>query len=83
MIQSAYVTLEEVAINNRIARNLKAFRTSRNLTQRQLAQVIGRSDRSLESYENERNCVPAFVLVQLANHFDVPLVTFTRKQKGE
>ena len=58
---------------NNFSERLKAIRKSRGITQKQLAQDIGASERGIQSYEiGERK--PAFdQLIALADFFDVSL----------
>ena len=58
---------------NNFSERLKAIRKSRGITQKQLAQDIGASERGIQSYEiGERK--PAFdQLIALADYFDVSL----------
>lgn len=53
--------------------HLKNLRKSRNITQKQLAQAIGASERGIQQYElGERK--PAYdMLIALADYFDVSL----------
>lgn len=58
---------------NDFGTRLKAIRKSKGVTQKELAQAIGGSERGVQNYElNERK--PAFdVLIALADYFDVSL----------
>lgn len=53
--------------------HLKSLRKSRGITQKQLAQAIGASERGIQQYElGERK--PAYdMLIALADYFDVSL----------
>ena len=58
---------------NNFSEQLRTIRKSRGITQKQLAQAVGASERGLQSYEiGERK--PAFdQLLALADFFDVSL----------
>lgn len=58
---------------NNFSEQLRAIRKSRGITQKQLAQAVGVSERGIQSYEiGERK--PAFdQLLALADYFDVSL----------
>ena len=61
--------------------HLKALRTSRNLTQKQLAIEVGSSERGIQQYElGERK--PAYdKLIALADYFDVSLDYLTGRSE--
>lgn len=58
---------------NNFSEQLRTIRKSRGITQKQLAQAVGASERGIQSYEiGERK--PAFdQLLALADYFDVSL----------
>ena len=52
---------------------LKSLRTSKKLTQRNLAEVLGITDRTYQYYEVDRTNPPFPTLIAIANYFQVSL----------
>ena len=50
---------------------LKQLRKERNLTQRQMAEILGRTDRHFQAMEAGTINTPALILIKLADFFDV------------
>lgn len=50
--------------------HLKLLRKSKNLTQRQLAEAVGSSERGIQNYEREERKPAYDVLIALADYFD-------------
>lgn len=63
-------------INYRIAHTLKHLRQLKNLTQQNMATLIGCSPQQYQKYENNTNRISTAQLVLLAEHLNVPLRTF-------
>lgn len=59
------------SVNKNIGKNVKALRTSRGLTQEQLAEAIGLERKSITAIETGRTFISCEVLVNLSNYFNV------------
>jgi len=68
-----YNSMEEntQVINNRIAKNLTLYRKRAGLTQAELAEKINYSDKSVSKWESGNGIPDVYVLIQLAEIFDV------------
>lgn len=53
--------------------HLKEVRLSHNITQKQLAQAIGASERGIQNYETGTRNPTYDILIALADYFDVSL----------
>jgi transcriptional regulator with XRE-family HTH domain len=62
----------DTAIGNRIRRERRAA----NLTQTELADILGVTFQQIQKYEKGRNRVAASRLVQIADALNVPVLTF-------
>ncbi|MHC9542894.1 MAG: helix-turn-helix domain-containing protein, partial [Vulcanimicrobiota bacterium] len=60
-----------------IGEKIRKLRRERNLTQDQLAEMLGIHGRHLCRYENDHNRPKQRVLKKLAEIFDVPIEEFT------
>ncbi len=52
---------------------IKELREDRDLTQSQLAEILGTTQRTVSYYENNQREIPVNVLVKYAKHFNVSL----------
>lgn len=59
------------SVNKNIGKNVKALRTSKGLTQEQLAEAIGLERKSITAIETGRTFISCEVLVNLSNYFNV------------
>ena len=58
---------------NCLSRRLKELRTSRNLSQRQLAELVGLGESTIQSYELANRSPSIDICITLADYFDVSL----------
>ena len=69
-------------IKETIAKNLKFFREKRKKTQGQLAEVLGVKHNTISMWENGKNSIDAFSLMQICDYLNVSLDDmFGRKNK--
>ena len=54
-------------------KRIKELREDRDLTQLQLAEILGTTQRTVSYYENNQREIPVNVLVKYAKYFDVSL----------
>ena len=54
-------------------KRIKELREDRDLTQLQLAEILGTTQRTVSYYENNQREIPVNVLVKYAKHFNVSL----------
>ena len=52
---------------------LKVLRNEKNITQKRMAEIIGRTERHYQDMESGKINVPALTLIKLADFFDVTL----------
>lgn len=52
---------------------IKELREDHDLTQSQLAEILGTTQRTISYYENNQREIPVNVLVKYAKHFNVSL----------
>ena len=70
-------------IKENIAKNLKFFREERKITQRQLAEVLGVKHNTVSTWENGKNSIDAFSLMQICEYLNVSLDDmFGKKSKS-
>lgn len=62
-----------------IGKNIAAKRKERNWTQKQLAEVLNVSDKTISSWENERTYPDIFMLIQLSDTFNLSLDKLIRE----
>lgn len=68
----------------KIGRFLKELRNGENLTQEQLAEILGVSNRSISRWENGTTMPDFDLLIQIAKHFDVEIEEILDgERKGE
>ena len=63
----------EELINFRIGKKIRDLRTKKNLTQKELAETIGRSYQQLQKYENGKNRVSASTLYNISKELEIPV----------
>ena len=61
-----------------LSRNLREMREKRRLTQKDLAERLSLSDKTISKWENERSIPDIFTLLKLAEIFDCTLDDFLR-----
>ncbi|MBR5544605.1 MAG: helix-turn-helix transcriptional regulator [Clostridia bacterium] len=54
-------------------KRIKELREDRDLTQSQLAEILGTTQRTVSYYENNQREIPVNVLVKYAKYFNVTL----------
>ena len=54
-------------------KRIKELREDRDLTQSQLAEILGTTQRTISYYENNQREIPVNVLVKYAKYFNVTL----------
>lgn len=61
-------------MTNTVGKNIYRIRTARNITQKQLAEAIGVSDKAVSRYENGEVSVTVELAKKIANFFDVDIL---------
>ena len=56
-----------------LSQRLKSLRNEKGVTQRELAELLGKTSRHYQDIESGKINVPALALIQLADYFDVSL----------
>lgn len=70
-------------IKENIAKNLKLFREERNVTQKQLAEVLGVKHNTVSTWENGTNSIDVSLLMQICEYLNVSLdAMFGKKSKA-
>jgi len=67
----------QLSERKKLAQRIKKARESAHISQRELGDAIGVSDKSISSYEKARSMPPVEKLKKIANITDRPLMYFT------
>ena len=62
-----------------LSKNLRELREKRGLTQKDLADRLSLSDKTISKWENERSIPDIFTLLKLAEIFDCTLEDFIKQ----
>ena len=63
-----------IALNEKLGAAIKALRKKENLTQQQVAEAIGVSYQQVQKWENGRNSLNSFRLLQLSALFGLTII---------
>lgn len=81
-------TLEEVReiqkINTSVvSQNLKEFRESKHLTQKEFAEVLTTSQPNIHKYENGKGLITTYYVLEFCKHYDYSLDELVGRRKGK
>ena len=66
-----------------LAQNLKKLRDEKDLTQKEMAAIIGKTERHYQEIERGKVNVPSLTLIKLADFFNVSLDSLVGRTEGD
>lgn len=70
--------MDEIEINERVAKNLQSLRKARHLTQQEFAETLGYSDKNISKWELGKAVPSAEILLQIADFYGVSVDSILR-----